>query len=255
MKEKREHPLRQAGSGLLKLLYPPRCILCDEVLHLREHGCCSSCSAHLPWITGPVCMKCGKPVASAEEEYCDDCMKYPHEFDCGAAPFTYTGRMVQSVVRMKFGNRRDYIAFYAEAMEPALQSRLERWRPQAIIPVPMHPKKKRRRGYNQAELLAEELSRRTGIAYEGSLLRCVKMTAPQKQLGRMDRRKNLRGSFVMSRQRTGLERVLIVDDVYTTGSTIDEISRVLKEDGIRHTFFIVLCTGKGKKKVCTEKKL
>lgn len=254
-KKRRESPGRQMCSWILRLLYPPRCVICDRVLPVREYGCCRECGEHLPRISGPVCLKCGKPVESEELEYCEDCRKELHEFDRGAAPFTYTGKLAESVLRMKFQNRRDYIAFYAEAMEHALCGYLERWRPQLIIPAPMHPKKKRSRGYNQAELLAEELGRLTGIRCEPGLLRCVKMLPPQKELGRAERKKNLRGSFVLTKRLEGLERVLIVDDVYTTGSTIDEISRTLKAGGVQHTFFIVLCTGKGKKKVCTRKKL
>ncbi|MDO4321252.1 MAG: ComF family protein [Lachnospiraceae bacterium] len=259
---KKYHTL--AGSGihnksvkndLLALLYPPRCVCCDRILGVREGGCCSECAARLPWISGPSCMKCGKPVETQEQEYCEDCRRYPHEFDRGAAAFTYTGMMRRSVYRMKHENRRDYLSFYAEAMVHALAGELMRWRPEVIIPVPMHPRKRRRRGYNQSELLAEHISRLTGIPMRKDLLRCVKLTSSQKLLDRKARMQNLKGSIEASENFPKLRSVLLVDDVYTTGSTMDEMAGVLKRAGAEHVFFVVLCSGKGKKAVCTAENL
>ena len=109
------------------------------------------------------------------------------------------------------------------------------------------PKEKRCRGYNQAELLAEEISRLTGIRAEKNVLRCTRMHSEQKMLSRKDRRKNLKGCFAVSEEcQKQFARVLLVDDVYTTGSTLDEIADVLKRAGVKQIFFVVLCIGKGK---------
>jgi len=230
-----------------KLLYPPRCVCCDALLGRLEDGCCPQCDARLPRILGPVCMKCGKPVVSNEKEYCDDCRKYAHIFDRGIAAFTYTGSLRRSVYRMKRQNRRDYLSFYAKEMTGVLQTVLSVWRPEILIPVPMHRRKKRCRGYNQAELLAEEISRLTGIRAEKNVLRCTRMHSEQKMLSRKDRRKNLKGCFAVSEEcQKQFARVLLVDDVYTTGSTLDEIADVLKRAGVKQIFFVVLCIGKGK---------
>lgn len=235
------------GEHLLDFLYPPRCVLCDEVLRKGEHGCCSDCTALLPRVREPLCMKCGKPVGSAPEEYCEDCRAQEHYFDRGVAAFTYTGAMKSSVRRMKFSNRRDYIPFFAESMVQALRPHLPLWSPQLILPVPMHPRKRRQRGYNQAELLAGRISRLTGIPVDTDLLYCTRLTQSQKELGRRERLENLRGSFAVCEPFPDVSRVLLVDDVYTTGSTLDEISRVLRAHGAESVFFVVLCTGKGKK--------
>lgn len=235
------------AKRLAELLYPPRCILCDRVVRTADEGCCADCRAALPYITGARCMKCGKPVEE-EEEYCSDCRKYPHFFDRGAAAFTYTGRMRQSVYRMKKANRRDYIPFYAREMEKTLALYLDDWHPEVILPVPMHPQKKRARGYNQAELLAREIGRLTEIAIDTASLSCVKKTPSQKQLGRRERMKNLKGSFLLKEDFCAVHSALVVDDVYTTGSTVDEISRILKAAGVSRVFFLVLCTGKGKRR-------
>lgn len=271
--------LRRLGNGMQELLYPSRCVICDEILRKGENGCCRDCAPLLPWVANGVkrispgrpflppqarrgngftaaqCMKCGRPVEDESEEYCEDCRTTEHCFDRGAAAFIYTGALRHSVGRMKFSNRRDYIPFFARAMVKALGPHLSDWRPQLILPVPMHPWKRRRRGYNQSELLAAEIGRLTGIPMDKNLLRCVRLTPSQKQLDRRERMRNLRGCFEARAPFPPVSRVLLVDDVYTTGSTLDEVSRVLRTCSVKDIYFVVLCTGKGKKTVCTAGKI
>ncbi len=232
----------------MELLYPPCCPICDQVLPFYGAGICPDCEKKLPWVTEPFCMKCGKPVAKEEEEFCEDCRRVSHFFDCGRAAFLYTGLMRQSVGRMKFQNRRDYLDFYADSMVRAGGEFLKSRDPEVIVPIPMHWKKRAKRGYNQAELLAERISCLTGIPCRKHLLRCVRMAGDQKALGREERMENLSGTFAFSGGKEPVpERVLLVDDIYTTGSTLDEASRVLRGAGVLKIFFLVLCTGKGKK--------
>lgn len=243
------------AEKLLNAFYPPRCPLCDEILAKGEGRCCESCRPSLPWIREPACMKCGKPVEREEQEYCADCRNTAHWFDQGRAAFAYNTALRHSVHRMKFDNRRDYLDFYAEAIVHACSRSLKIWQPELILPVPMHPKKRRRRGYNQSELLAEKVGAITGIPVNRNLLECVRVTASQKELDRKGRMQNLKGSIRAVTPFPGLKRVLLIDDVYTTGSTMDEISRVLKEQGVSCVFFAVLCTGNDKKTVCRAEKL
>lgn len=244
--------LRILKEIVCELLYPPRCPICDSVLQFRAEKCCSVCSKSLPRVTGSVCMKCGKPVWDETREYCEDCRKQVHSFDAGRAAFTYSGGVRRAVYRMKSENRRDYVDFFAEAVAGALKPHLKYWKPDVILSVPMHPSRKRKRGYNQSELLAQRISVLTGIPAEFGLVRCIRKTGAQKNLGRRDRMQNLRGSFQMCKRLTEGMNVLIVDDVYTTGSTVDEMSRILKQNGASHVYFGVICTGKGKKAVCTK---
>lgn len=253
--------LVRAGRGLLDLLYPPRCPICDRILGRKDGLCCRECEKKLPVITEPTCMKCGKMIVSEEEEYCEDCKRYRHRFDQGRAAFAYTGMLRHSVYRMKAENRRDYLEFYADAMTQALNPYLLRWKPDRIVGVPMHWQKKRKRGYNQSELLAEKIAERTGIRQERRWICCCKKTKEQKLLGRKEREKNLHGCFVLKNSRNESEgqfkSVLIVDDIYTTGSTMDELAGLLKNAGVQHVYFVVLCigkgVGKGKKRVCMDK--
>ncbi len=239
--------LRRAGETAVKLVYPPCCPICDAVLPLRGGLICSACEKKLPWVTEPACMKCGKPLAREEAEYCADCAKIRHLFDCGRGAFAYTGELRKSIYRMKAQNRRDYLDFYADSMVRAGKRYLALWKPEVIVPIPMHWRKKLRRGYNQSELLAVRISLLTGIPCERHLLRCVRYTGQQKELGAEERRKNLKGSFALRQGAAVPSRVLLADDVYTTGSTIDEASRVLRGAGVQQIFFLVLCVGKGKK--------
>ena len=237
---------KDSAEILLDLFYPPRCPICDRILKRQEKHCCQECMSGLPWIGKQYCLKCGKPVAGDTQEYCPDCQKYEHFFDQGTAPFVYSDALRHSIYRMKHENRRDYLDFYAWTMAAACRRYLRSWRPQLILPVPMHRKRKRKRGYNQSELLAKKISRYLGIPYDAELLKCVRETGEQKTLGRRERMQNLKGSFSVTKELNGIKNILLVDDVYTTGSTIDEIGRTLKDAGAERVFFVVLCTGKGK---------
>lgn len=243
--------MKKRSIHLLEWLYPPRCPICDRILPAGERRCCAACEEGLPWTSGAVCMKCGKMLADKRQEYCRDCRGEQHFFDQGIAAFLYTGELRHSVYRMKAENRRDYLDFYAEAMTAALQRVLKRWSPDVIVPVPMHKSRRRERGFNQSELFAEKISQMTGIPCELQAVSCVRKHAQQKQLDRKERLKNLRGSFAARKCFSEGTRVLLVDDVYTTGSTMDELARVVKSAGAQLVFFVVLCTGKEKNSVCT----
>ncbi len=237
---------KDSAELLLDLFYPPSCPLCDEILKKGEKYCCKECGQKLPWIGADYCLKCGKPVSDDTQEYCPDCLKFEHYFDQGTAPFVYKGDLRHSIYRMKHENRRDYIDFYAWVMAASCKRYLNVWRPDLILAVPMQKKRKRKRGYNQSELLGKKISQYLDIPFEKDVLQCTRQTEEQKTLGRKERMKNLRGSFSVKKELNGIQNVLIADDVYTTGSTMDEISRVLKQAGVKHVFFVVLCTGKGK---------
>ncbi|MCD7885079.1 MAG: ComF family protein [Lachnospiraceae bacterium] len=249
--------VRKICETAAKWMYPPRCPCCDAIRPVGASGldcACEDCGGRLPWVREPSCMLCGKPLDDPQMELCRDCVRTRHLFDGGRAAFTYSGRIRHSVYRMKFQNRRDYLDFFAAAMSLSLEPYLPAWQPEVLVPIPMHARKRAARGYNQAELLAEKISARTGIPCEKHLLRCVRYTGNQKELDRSGRLRNLRGSFEVC---FGFlpQRVLLVDDVYTTGSTMDEAARALKSAGVRQVFFVVLCTGDqtgGRRSVCME---
>lgn len=115
----------------------------------------------------------------------------------------------------------------------------------AILPVPVHASRRRSRGYNQAELVAAELSRLTGIKMYDRLVKRVRKTTPQKELTIQERQNNLKKAFNIVENDVKLNTTVIIDDIYTTGSTIDEAARVLKEAGVQKIYFITLACGAG----------
>lgn len=221
------------------ILYPPRCPLCDRIIPPGGDRVCVECREEIPWIIQPYCLKCGKMLERSEEEYCDDCLKHAHNFTQGIAAFRYAGKIRGSVQRMKFSNRREYLDFYAEAMVWRAEKWLSLWRPQRIVPVPMHWIKKNQRGFNQSELLAGKIGEITGIPVLRHAVRKRKNTKDQKKLSGQERRTNLKDAFEVSGDFSSIRSVLVIDDVYTTGSTMDEISRVLKRAGAENVFFLV----------------
>ncbi len=228
---------------MLDLLFPPRCPLCGKI----ADGVCEECQRRLPYVRQPMCFHCGRPLQNEEEEYCASCRKRESDWTEGRALYTYTGPIRSSLHAVKYQNRREYLDFFARDMAEHLGRDIRRWRPQAIVPVPMHPSAKRRRGYNQAEILAKRLSGELHIPVCAAL-RKVKKTADQKELDHRARRQNLKGAFAADPKyfcgEDGLigKRILLVDDVYTTGSTVQEAAGTLARAGAAEIYFAVLCT-------------
>ena len=190
-------------------------------------------------------MNCGKPLNLPERELCADCERRNHLFDEGRAVFLYEKGIRLSVNRMKFLNRREYLSFYGECLLQVFVQMEPVWRAECLVPVPMHPKKKAVRGYDQAVLLSRSLSSLCGLPTREDLLVRTRLTLSSKKLGRSDRRKNLRGVF---RVRTGEavpESVILIDDIYTTGATMEEASFALRQAGVRRIFYLTLCIGRG----------
>ena len=117
---------------------------------------------------------------------------------------------------------------------------------QALVPVPVHPERMKTRGFNQAEELARRLSDGLGLPVETGILSRNKNTAPQKDLNPAQRLKNLEEAFSAKRPRAGLTSVILVDDIYTTGSTVEACSRVLKRAGVSRVYFLCICIGGGR---------
>ena len=173
--------LRKTAEFLLDMIYPKKCPLCHEVLKDRNKLLCGKCAGKIRPFSSSLCMKCGKPV-KMEEEYCVVCREGGHYFTEGRSIFPYGEIWRQSLVRFKYYGCREYGDFYAKAMSVYGRRYLERWKPQLIVPVPLHPAKKRMRGFNQAAYLAERLSCYTGIPWTDSLVLKIRNTRSQKKL-------------------------------------------------------------------------
>lgn len=230
---------------LAGLLFPRRCPVCHEAVEERGELACGICRTRLSYVHEPSCRKCGKPLLADEQEYCGDCRRKKHHYRQGRAPFLYDKVMRESIARYKYGGRKEYAAFYAEEILRRYAKEMRFWNAEALIPIPLHASRRRKRGYNQAELLARELSRRCGIPTDAKVLFRRKKTKAQKSLDDKERLANLRGAFSVGKNKVPYKTVILVDDIYTTGSTIDEAAGVLRENGVQTVYFLCICVGRG----------
>ncbi len=248
LKKKIEYILKKMQwiTILFDWVYPRRCVFCDGLLRRKEKFLCSSCrKKQLQIVTEPRCKKCGKQILTAEQEYCYDCSHFSHAFDYGRGLFLYQEPLKSAVMRFKFSGRKEYGQYFGRIMQIQSADFLNHIKPEVIIPVPIHKKKFYTRGYNQAEVLARELSRGLSIPVRTDLVLRKKFTKAQKELGKKERKKNLEKAFQVKKEIAFYECVLLVDDIYTTGSTIHAIAKKLKESGVKKVYFISLCIGKG----------
>ncbi len=228
---------------LLDLLYPERCVLCDRVLPAGEEGVCAECAGKLRVIREPWCLKCGKPLPDEREEYCVDCRQRAHAFLAGRALYEYKS-VSHSMLRFKAGGRYEYGRFYGRRMAEELGGTIRSWKPECIVAVPIHRSRLHKRGYNQAEAIARTLGRELGIPVDFHLVKRSKKTVPLKTLTLSERQNNLKKAFKLCRNDVKLKTIIIVDDIYTTGSTIDAVAQVLKTAGIERIYCVCAAIGK-----------
>jgi len=235
---------------ILDMIYPPRCPVCGEIVLPKKNKVCDPCRSKLQYIMEPRCKKCSKPIEQEEKEFCSDCEKKSFHFTKGYALWIYDETMRHSIAAFKYHSKREYADFYIEELLRIYGDKIRRFSPDAIVPVPLHRSKYRERGYNQAELLACGLGRGLSYPVLSDLLVRNKKTLPQKQLSDKERLRNLQEAFayneaVAERFNKELNKILLVDDIFTTGSTIEACTNVLMSKGVKDIWFITLCIGKG----------
>lgn len=233
--------------SIMDYLYPPRCPVCGGVTVPKCKPVCDKCKEVFHVIKEPKCMKCGKALEQMEQQYCSDCSRSKQEFTRGFALWMYDRGVRQSIADFKFNNRREYISYYVEEMITYYADIIKQVKPDVYIPVPLHKAKLRKRGYNQAELLARGLSEYTGIKVDNECIERRKNTTAQKSLSDSQRVDNLVDAFQIHKKykKGTYHKVMLVDDIYTTGSTINACSKVLKQVGVQEVYFICLSIGKG----------
>lgn len=226
--------LRFAGSSLLELCFPRVCAGCGKINVLDAGFWCRHCREELTIIGSPFCPRCGRPFQNAPESsdhLCGECMESAFHFDTARSAVLHTGIVRDRIHQYKFGGRLYWIPAFVELCE----STCARWHLEPldlIMPVPLHLKRLKERGFNQSGLLAKELGRRLNVRVSfDSLVRSI-WTQPQTRLNREDRLKNVRGAFEVTNPVTVRNgRILVVDDVFTTGETLSECARTLKKAG------------------------
>ncbi|MGN0396123.1 MAG: ComF family protein [Coprococcus sp.] len=229
----------------INLFYPRRCPLCDRVMG-QDEG--MLCEAHkvLPYVRYPGCLKCGKELEDDSQEYCQDCRLHPRHFIRGFPVFNYREPVKSSVLAIKYHNKREYCDFYADEMAKKILPYMTQIKPDVIIPVPMYKRKQKERGFNQAELLAVKLGAKLKLPVYTDVLTRERMTTPQKTLDNLERANNIKNAIRIKPLPNNIKNVLIVDDIYTTGATMETCTLKLLEAGAENIYFTTVCIGKGR---------
>jgi ComF family protein len=211
-----------------RLLFPPRCVLCQRPGD-SELDVCPSCYQSLPFIKN-ACVQCALPLEGEPHAYnlCGRCLKTPPEFDNSLSLMRYESAAVQLVTRYKFYDRLSYSRLLAELL---LELLIKTEKPECIIAVPLHPQRLRERGFNQSHELGKIIATALNLPLLSDAVVRTRETRQQTGLDAKQRRQNIRGAFVVVRP-IEYKHVAIIDDVVTTGSTVNELARVLKKSGV-----------------------
>ncbi len=226
----------------LGILYPRTCCFCGKVC---KDNICKECAKKITYIQEPVCKKCGKPIRYEEKEYCGDCIGKELHYEQGRSVWLHTGNVRWSIYQFKYHNRRIYGRFYAEELYRLYGDWIKKRKIDVIIPIPLHRKRRQKRGYNQAEIVAKHLGKLAGIRVDTKAVVRIHNTKPQKELSHKERSKNLKHAFQVTKHCKKEKSVLLIDDIYTTGNTIDSVARVLKENGTHKVWFLTISIGQG----------
>lgn len=224
---------RLTGQRLLDIFFPRTCIECGRWIN-GEVGrfTCGRCRSRYPLIREPLCLRCGRPFAGrlVASALCATCRETPPRFARARSLFRYkqTGARAVHVLKYEHGT-------YLESEISALLRADARWRAYfeeaLLIPVPLHPRKQRQRGYNQAEIVARAIQAAIPGVALSACLRRVRMTPSQTLLSRSERLQNMNGAFVVGRRLPEAANLIVVDDVLTTGATLNAAVEALETAG------------------------
>lgn len=216
---------QQLKEALLDLLFPPRCVGC----HRPGTWLCPKCQRGIERITGPLCPRCGRPVAHSDH-LCSVCRHMAPPIDGIRSAAYFEGVLRDAIHRFKYRGTQ-------ALAQPLGQLMAECWPAyipaEVLVPVPLHPTRLAERGYNQAALLAQELGAAIGLPVGTGSLARIRATAPQVTLDAAARRENVRGAFRCLDDRMAGRRVVLIDDVCTTGATLSACSTALRGAGAR----------------------
>ncbi len=221
--------------------------MCGNIVTPRQQMVCMGCANTFHVIKNPKCLKCGKPLEQEEQEYCFDCTRQTFHFNRGMALWVYDEKVKKSIANFKFHNRREYSKYYVQELLNYYREEIIKTAPDILVPVPLHKSKLKERGFNQAYLLAQGISKSVGIpVVENYLIRSHK-TKAQKRLDNRERANNLHGAFALNSSYSEIifNKIMLIDDIYTTGSTIDACAEVLLQVGVKEIYFLSLSIGRG----------
>lgn len=217
-------------KNILNLILPATCISCQTRLFDSDSGVCIDCWKELDFIDNPMCDKCGTPFdfAVKDDTLCAECLSEIPEFEKMRNVFVYNDKSKQMILSLKYGDRTDIVNVLSDFMIRAGRDILTDI--DVVISVPIHRKRLFFRKYNQSALLAQSISKKKSIKYIADSIVRVKHTKPQGHFTRSVRKNNLKGAFkVNPKYDLSNKNILLIDDVVTTGATVNNCVKVLKK--------------------------
>jgi ComF family protein len=226
--------LKRVLQGLSDIIFPARCLTCDIILeHHEDPPFCVTCFSKMHFIKSLLCPRCGIPFAGANggSHLCGDCLVSKSAYSAARAVGHYESTLLEAIHRFKYNGRISVGEILGKLMAEFAYPDVNVGDYSLIMPVPLHSKRLRERGFNQSVILAREISKRLHISLDFMTLRRHVYTEPQISLGKKEREANVHGAFsVTDPAKVKGQRIILVDDVYTSGSTVKECAQVLTKN-------------------------
>lgn len=232
--------LTAVGDALVSVVFPADCRICGELLtDSRRTPICPKCLASFERIPATICETCGCPLfglpqKEGQPRLCPPCQNKTYAFDWARSFAIYQGALVRAVLLLKFDQIEPLGAWFAERLAEVMTTERDRFEADVVVPVPLHRQRERERGYNQAALISKPLAKRLRLPHKALLLMRTKARPDKRILTLEERWESVRGAFAT---RPGSQvdnlRVLLIDDVLTTGATLDACARALREAGAK----------------------
>ncbi|WP_420548710.1 double zinc ribbon domain-containing protein [Curvivirga sp.] len=232
-------------AGLNDLL-PPHCLNCHVEIS-QSQAICSDCWSQISFIAQPICFCCGYPFENitgiSNHSYCAACLAQKPKFHMARAAVTYNDLSRDLLLKFKHGDQQHIAPLFTRWLNMASLHFPDDIKFDYVIPVPLHSRRLIKRRFNQAALLAKAFAKQNDLIYAANLLQRIKQTETQGHLTPKARRRNLHGAFRVSKkfQQSLQDRtVLVIDDVYTTGSTVEEAAKILRKNGAKEVYILTV---------------
>lgn len=239
-----QNKIKEVLEKFENTLFPICCPCCGDILEKNKYGVCFSCIKVLKFVKNPRCLKCGRHIKDSSLEYCKECLTYKKTYIKGFPLLVYDNISSEMIYNFKYNNKREYAKGFAKLLYLRFRKEIAKLEIDCILAVPIHKKRLKNRGYNQAELLAKELEKYFKIRLEKDLLFRIKRTQALKDLSKSERVECLKEAFYVKDnviKEKNIKKVLLIDDIYTTGATIEECTKILKFSGVEEVYYMSLC--------------
>lgn len=235
--------LKYSWRTLIRILYPASCALCQTSLLIDEFHLCLLCKTRIPVLKDPLCLRCARPLApfGTRNSVCSSCHSERPYFDRGFSLVEYHDSVKEIFHQIKFGKKIWLLSIFSELLNEAKPFNVSNY--DMLIPIPLELSRERQRGFNQALEIAQVIKKtyETKPLEISKAIKKIKKTVPQSQLGRNKRLGNLTNAFRLKKTcNVRGKSVLLIDDIFTTGSTINECARLLKNQGAERVDFFTI---------------